>query len=236
MRMLGTVVPLLLAATLIPACGEDSSSYYPLTKGLWWEYRLRVETARGNVDGRYLVTNLGKRLVHGEAAAVREVHDGSQYFYARRKDGVYRLGSRPGRAGSAPGAWSPHLVMPTPAVAGATWKAAASTSVLARPIGAYEKKVVNIVVRVPMVYRIEGTEAEVRVPAGHFGHCLRIHSRGHTTVDAGGVVGETEVMVENTDWYAPGIGLVKTVHRERTSSPRLPGGRFVMELNAVHRR
>jgi hypothetical protein len=38
------------------------------------------------------------------------------------------------------------------------------------------------------------------------------------------------VDVEHTDWYAPGVGLVRSERRETSDSPYLKPGTYVQEL------
>ena len=59
----------------------------------------------------------------------------------------------------------------------------------------------------------------VSVAAGTFRHCLRVRSRG--SLFAGKTLqqfmGINDIDIDQTEWYAPGVGLVKTVRREFTT-------------------
>ena len=51
-------------------------------------------------------------------------------------------------------------------------------------------------------------------------------------LDHGIDVGIVEVHVAITDWYAPGVGLVKRERREWTDSPFINDGEYRLELEA----
>ncbi len=70
----------------------------------------------------------------------------------------------------------------------------------------------------------------VSVPAGTFGNCLKITRSGSMMKDAGNYVGLTLVNVEETSWYAPGVGLVKLERIETTQSDALDQGSLLIEL------
>ena len=80
---------------------------------------------------------------------------------------------------------------------------------------------------------VEHTAASVVVPAGRFDECLLVSGHGTTTADVGNYLGRTEIKVSTEDWFAPGVGLVKSIRTELTSSDALNFGRLSMELRAL---
>ncbi|MDX1519073.1 MAG: hypothetical protein R3318_03045, partial [Gammaproteobacteria bacterium] len=89
--------------------------------------------------------------------------------------------------------------------------------------------------RVPVVATIESMRDTVKVPAGTFRNCMRIRTEGKAFVDAGNYVGNTVVGVDETSWYAPGVGLVKTVRKETTTKKALDYGEIILELEAFRK-
>ena len=86
---------------------------------------------------------------------------------------------------------------------------------------------------VPLQYTLESVEDTVRVPAGEYHGCLRIRASGSTLAEVRKQVGLAEIKVEQVDWYAPGVGLVRSERRETTSSSALPSGTLEVELERV---
>jgi hypothetical protein len=73
------------------------------------------------------------------------------------------------------------------------------------------------------------------VPAGRFEKCLRLEGTGLLHVLADARVGASEVPVTHTEWYAPGVGLVKLVRSETLDTQAIVGGTITMELTAFER-
>jgi hypothetical protein len=76
--------------------------------------------------------------------------------------------------------------------------------------------------RVSFNHVVSTEREEVRVPAGTFEGCVRVDTSSSEGPDSGYRPGE-ELMFFYSDWYAPGVGLVRTQHwddakheRERT--------------------
>jgi hypothetical protein len=126
----------------------------------------------------------------------------------------------------------PQKVLPGTLVVGATWKGDTRTRVLevtSHAAGALYK----IEADVPLVYTVEGLAETVRVPAGEFRGCLRIRATGRTLAEVRKQVGLAEIQIDQVEWYARGVGLVRTERRETTSSSALPSGTLVVELETL---
>jgi hypothetical protein len=54
--------------------------------------------------------------------------------------------------------------------------------------------------------------------------------QGSEFKDAGNYIGRTIVRVNETSWYAPGVGLVKSIREETTESQALDKGQLIIEL------
>ena len=68
------------------------------------------------------------------------------------------------------------------------------------------------------------------MPAGRFDDCIRVEATGVTLVPADRGSLEVEVKVTQTEWYAPGVGLVKSTRLEAAESPFLRNGEYLQEL------
>jgi hypothetical protein len=81
-----------------------------------------------------------------------------------------------------------------------------------------------------MYYRIERMDEVVRVPAGIFEGCMKVTGRGETSIKGAFSEAFIELTVQTVDYFAPGIGLVKSERLETSSHPRYAGGEYVKEL------
>lgn len=228
-----TILLMLVMAGFPGACGRATPTYYPLEEGLRWQYDIHVMTMDGPQREKYLVWNLPPVQYGGRTLNVRESADGRYTYYHVEPAGVVRIGE------SAPDSplqlyTTPRLVFPARIDAHASWTDTEFTVTLEHT-GPPEHSLNRITVPVILQYRIEATDAEVTVPAGTFRNCVRIRGVGTTSKDVGFYVGQTNIRVENTEWYAPGVGLVKAVREETTTSTVLPRGSYELALTDLTR-
>jgi hypothetical protein len=125
------------------------------------------------------------------------------------------------------------LIIPYPTEVGKSWGSETTTTILDRNIRAFERKQFTLVVPVMLQYTVESLDDTVSVPAGRFDHCLRIRGVGHTRVNPNVSVGVTDVEIENIEWYALAVGLVKMVRKEKASTTELDSGEYVLELESL---
>ena len=101
---------------------------------------------------------------------------------------------------------------------------------LLKKTGPPQKTVFEIFAKVLMEAKIESLNEVINVPAGQFNNCMKITMTGSSFKDAGNYVGLTLVNVEQTSWYAPGVGLIKMERVETTKSDALDRGTLLIEL------
>lgn len=78
----------------------------------------------------------------------------------------------------------------------------------------------------PMSYTIETIDDVVTVPAGRFERCIRVKGTAEVRLYTDPVAGWRDVPLVTTEWYAPGIGLVKLERIENLqNSPYMSGGK-----------
>jgi hypothetical protein len=215
------------------ACGAPTNAYFPLEEGLQWRYDIDVITMDGPQKKKFLVSNIGPAKHQGQTLSVRASADGGFTYYRIGPTGVLRIGE------SGPDSpmdlyAAPRLVMPAKVDQTAAWTDTEFTVTLEHT-GPPEHSLNRITVPVNLQYKIEATDAEVTVPAGTFRNCLRIKGVGTTSKNVGFYVGQTDIRVENTEWYAPGTGLVKAVRIETTTSKVLPRGSYELNLTSFTR-
>jgi len=225
---------LLLLAFSVGACGQDPGDYFPLDKGFTWVYRESLVTRnKGNAGGLQknafvaVATNLAPQAT-GKAKAVPRLYaDGRTLYFERTDAGVSLVATRAANDGT-PAEIQARRLIKFPLKVGASWTDEAETQILKRTyLSGYGAVSKPIAAAGPMVFTIESLDDTVRVPAGRFRHCLRIHGVGSAKLVWGEPYGMIDVTLETTRWYAPGIGLVKRVRKEGTG----PDGPLGAELN-----
>lgn len=216
------------AFALLVSCDGGGGSYFPLAAG--WEYGYRTELhTEGTAPEvlRWTATNLPPRTLGGIAATPQLHQDGRILFYAADAEGVRLVGfEKRGEdaVADAPGQY----VLKYPLKAGTTWRAPGRTALLTERF--LYSKALPINIGIDLDYTVEKTDDNVRVPAGHFFDCVKVTASGQTTVNTGDNQRTLNVIVEVTEWYAPGVGLVKSTRTEKAGEERAGNARMVSEL------
>ena len=73
---------------------------------------------------------------------------------------------------------------------------------------------------ISLVYRIVGLHGLMQVPAGRFDNCVRVEAAGTMPVEER-TRGIKQITIEQTEWYAPDVGLVKMTRKEYTTPDKI---------------
>lgn len=220
----GGAVGLLLA--LLAGCGGGSTDYYPLVSGMTWDYQVRRSIKGEEHLQRLVLTSLPASVIEGNEYHPQLRMDDRMDLFRRAGNGIVRINE--GDAAAL-------LVLPAELKPKATWQAPGQILFL-EVTGAFhatfqERKKQMI----DLEYVIEAMDDTVDVAAGSFTNCMRVKSSG--SMFAGATLQEflgiRFIQVEQTEWYAPGIGLVKRVRKESTT-PAEWNNEFEQELVAVN--
>lgn len=195
-------------ATLVLAgCVEDKPSYFPFNEGRDWSYGVTVDNAKGIALQKSFVTNLSHSDLEGEKLATRRMHNGEVYFYKETDDGVVRVAiNRPGNGLY----WEaePVHVLGYPLTPGTKWSQKEQSYLF--NIKLFNAEYNEMTVPILMEYEIE--------------------SLGKTSVKGNFSEVFIGLTVETVQWFAPGVGLVKSQRHETSSNPRIAGGEYVKVL------
>lgn len=223
--------PILLAALLaLAGCGNTSDrSLFPLQAGHELVYRETVVSGAGRVERERRVANLGERVVDGVPLSGRRYDDGTEYWFRVSDRGIERMAHK-GMADPAPRPDPPgRFVLKAPVRVGESWQSSTVPYLLMRrhefPRELRHRGPIT------MTYTIEAVDDTVDVPAGTFRDCVRVRGIAEIPMNADPVRGPESVPVVTTEWYAPGVGLVRLERVEELPSPRfVTGGRATWVL------
>ncbi len=231
------LTPLIYLCLIIPyGCNRYQESYFPLDKGFRWLYSIDSKTIDGRRVTKYIVENIGSTVLDGHKVSARRSWDGTTYYYRKDANGVLRIGENL-LDNSARFYLTPIVVLPNPAtLSSPPWSNLGHTVMLRR---AGSPKAAEAITRIneqlQMNYVVKSVNDDVDVPAGRFGHCLRVRGTGVTDIDLGLHLGPTKIQVEVTEWYAHGVGLIKYERKETTNSPLVAAGEYRMVLEEFRR-
>ena len=205
-------------------CTQGSGDYFPLDAGRSWDYRV-TRTIRGEVrEQRLLLGSVAPTTVEGVVYYPRRLLDGRLEFHERAPEGVLAVDPVSGKKS---------LVLPQAPEAGRTWQGGTHIHFL-EVTGVFAPTFQERVQKtIPLEFRVEAGDETVTVGAGTFENCLRVRATG--SLFAGSTLkdfmGIRFISVEQTDWYAPGVGLVRRVRNEYTT-PADWNNQYVQELLA----
>lgn len=221
----------LLILILLVACSEPDTSYFPLKLGMEWQYNVLKTTMDGTEKQKYILINLYKEKIGDQTVTIRRSMDGTLLHYRDSAEGMLFLGKEFKSGLDSIEEIDERYVYRYPLVVGSEWEELTTTKLL-KKTGPPQKTVFKIIADIGLKNRIASVDDTVKVPAGIFRQCIRIEKSGSDFVNAGNYVGLTVVRVKETSWYAPDIGLVKSIREESTDKQALDKGELIIELES----
>lgn len=233
-----------LITALLAGCGQAPASddYFPLQPGWHWHYQVTEARQQQRSVHRFEVTTrrIDTPVELAEVMAtpqmvVRHTSDGTDYYLLRDLSGTYRVGKRTLIEKKPRLDAEPVLVMPPPdeLEQGISWNQTTRPYVLhsTQSHVAWNQGNNEFV----MTYEVAETGLVLSTPAGEFQHCIRIEGRGRIGLYADPRLGYQEVEVVQSEWYAPGVGLIRLQREEPMDLEMFQGGSLTFELIELQR-
>lgn len=223
---------LVLATTLLAACGGDRAStpYFPLQPGARWDYEVHEQNKVGAASHTLSIRNLDPVRHEDHRYARRLASDGNEYWLSLEADVLTRVGVRSAIDAAPRMDDKPRTVMQLPPAAGQWWEVETRPYILERVEPFRERFSQDDSKRIALHMKVAALDETVEVPAGRFEKCLKLEGTGLLNVLADARIGASEVPITHTEWYAPGVGLVKLVRTEVLDTQAIVGGTITMEL------
>ncbi|MEY8877017.1 MAG: hypothetical protein AB9M60_10945 [Leptothrix sp. (in: b-proteobacteria)] len=227
-----TAAVVALASLTLAGCSEPpGASHFPLESGRQWTYRLSSEWENSSSERETVVLrNLGRDgAVPSGSAWHRRSETGLDYWLRADASGIYRVAAKTDLEAEPTPDAQPRYVLKAPIAVGTSWQAT-TTSYLLRRRNDFPPEIRHGQEPVAMTYTIAALDERVQTPAGVFEHCLRVQGAAKMKLFADAVGGWQDLPLMTTEWYCPGVGLVKVERREPANSTFLVGGTMALEL------
>lgn len=215
----------------VAGCRDDVERYFPERAGLRWLYGVELVGRDGPQAAHYALTSLGRQALRGQDVILHRFPDSSAVVYRHTPRGIVRSGHL-----RSDGRWQAEraaLILPRHPRVGQVWAISREAAPLRRVAATLHDARRSLPDAVPMTARVVATDARVRVPAGVFDDCLHVVARGRDRVATAAGFGIIETGIETEDWYAPGVGLVRSVRREATDRYARRSVQVTLELLRV---
>lgn len=166
----------------------------------------------------------------GMPVHVRQDSNGTKYYILEAPDGIFRIAQQHITDRLLSYDEPERMVLPSPEqfASSNTWYVQSRTYALR---GAAVDTVPDAEdLSFDMEYEINAQNVSVEVPAGRFEDCIEIVGRARYSLYADPKLGYIDIDIKQTEWYAPGIGLVKLLREEPKEAGLFLGGSIVFEL------
>jgi hypothetical protein len=227
---------IVLSGLLLVSCSNasnENSSYFPLQQGLRWDYLVTTRVGNSIEQSEFSIRTGEQTSIDNIPHGVRITSDGTRYYITEDNGGIYRSAKRT-LVESKPGIDDPpHWILKYPMQTGTNWSNQTYPYVLRR-IYPYEERLTRGM-NLKMTYQIAALDDTLVVPAGRFDNCIRVEGEATLTLYADARSGYEEILINTTEWYAPGTGLVKLLREEPLNSEVYAGGSVVYELKSLQR-
>ena len=205
---------------ILIGCSEINHTYFPLGKIKSWSYKIEIEP---EVDKKTVYKkinlSLGKKKLELEGKKesfypfLRE--DGSIFFYKLEKNGIFRSGFAFAKDQNIYKEKRERMVLPSPIKIGKKWSVDSKTYLILKRYPYYDyRATTNFMID----YEIISTDEIISTPTGKFRNCILIRGIGNTKFIGDSEIGSIAINIQSEEWYAKGVGLIKSVRVEKTDS------------------
>ena len=210
----------ILFLLVLIGCSENNNSYFPLGKIKSWSYKIEIkpEVEKKTI---YKKTNLSlgktKLEIDGKKESLYPFlrEDGSIFFYKLKKDGIFRSGFAFAKDKNINIEKQERMVLPSPIKIGQKWSVDSKTFLILKRYPYYDyRATTNFLID----YEIISTNEIISTPTGKFRNCILIRGTGNTKFIGDSEIGSIAINILSEEWYAKGVGLIKSVRVEKTDS------------------
>jgi hypothetical protein len=205
---------------LIIGCSENNNSYFPLEKIKSWTYKVEIQPqVEKKTIYKKVNLSLGKKKIKidGEKKKIFPLlrEDGSVFYYATDKKGIYRNGLAFAKDQSIKFEKEKRIVLPLPLDIGKKWNVESKTYLILKRYPYYDYRATT---NFQIDYEIISKKEIVSTSLGKFKNCLFIKGEGETKFIGDSEIGSIKIKIISKEWYAKGIGLIKSERIEQTDS------------------
>ncbi len=213
----------LLLWLLACASPPEDTEYFPTHPGYEWRYDLSrlIPNVPEPLSQKAIVRSLTVETIDNTPHYPLLYANGKKYFLIKSDDGLIR---------KRPGEDTGEIVLGKPLAVGTRWTSPSALFVFNLP----QKPGGNrdgLDGDLSLEHTITSLNETVNVPAGSFHHCMRVDARGFMDLPKRLMLGIKTIKVEQTKWYAPGVGLIKQTRKEY-ALPHLYPGELTQVLTA----
>ncbi len=201
-------------------CSDNNNTYYPLGKIKSWSYKIEIQPeVEKKTVYKKINLSLGKKNleINGVKSSVYPFlrEDGSIFFYKALSNGIFRMGSAFAKDKKINAENKKRLVLPSPQRIGDKWSVGSKTYLILKRYPYYDYRATT---NFKINYEIISKNEIISTPMGKFKDCLLVRGLGKTKFIGDSEIGSISISISSKEWYAKGIGLIKSIRVESTDS------------------
>ncbi len=223
---------LLLCCIILACCNIDSESYFPLNEKKKWSYKITItpEIDKPTIYKK-ISHSIGKTKIENNTYFPFIRENGSIYYYQKKKNGIFRNGFSFEKDNNISFHEKDRIVLPNPLKKGDTWEVDSKTFLILKRYPYYDyRATTNFTIK----YEIISKNESIDTPLGKLKNCLYLKGTGQTKFIGDSEIGAIEINIVSEEWYARGIGLVKSVRTEETNSDLFGTTQMVQVLESFN--
>lgn len=215
-------------------CNRIEKDFFPLKSGKYWNYDVeilpniedKVFYKKNSFSLPKVSLKLNDKILNNIYPILRE--DNSIYYYSKNVNGVYREAIQFNNNSSIISESKRKLVLKYPIKVGNKWSSQSKTFLILRRYPYFDYRATT---DFKINYEIKSVNETIKVPAGKFNNCIRLEGKGNATFIGDREIGLIKISINTTEWFAPGVGLIKTIRNEETDSDLFGKSKMVQVLN-----
>ncbi len=217
---------ILLLFLLLFGCSQQSTDYIPLGEKIKWEYHFQKELGNNQSSGKSIVSQLDSIRVDGVRFFPHRYANGEILYYSKNENGI-QLSSKPEQKEGA--------FIKLPLTLNTNWTRETRIELLNSRHESFSggESFISQGEKIILDSKVVSLDDTITVAASVFTNVMRIESRASVTVIER-TRGIDQILIEQTEWYAKGVGLIKRSRKE-ISVPEKYNAKQLTELLSVER-
>lgn len=213
MKVFNHIMILVLAALTLLSCGSQSKTYYPMNEGKTLAYSIDSDKIK-------TIEYFKNRKLEGKKVTPLKIDNNGEIsfmFFLRDNKGVRIFAEQAADASEPQILENIEYLFTEPFKAGQSWERDLKVTLM------------MISEMVPMTYVVQKGTETVTVAAGTFEKCMKVIATGSIEREKG-LWGTVKLDITRTDWYAPKVGLVKSVVHKVANHVLVPEETSITQL------
>jgi hypothetical protein len=207
---------LILFIFFLYSCKDLSNSYFPLDDKKKWSYEVIITPEIDKpIVYKKINYSIGKTKIKDETYFPFLRENGSIYYYKKKRGGVFRNGISFEKDNKINFHKKERLVLPNPIKVGDKWEVDSKTYLILKRYPYYDYRATT---NFKINYEVLSKKEFIRTPLGKFSNCIYLKGTGKTKFIGDSEIGAIEINISSEEWYAKGIGLIKSKRIEETNS------------------